>query len=259
MYAQQTRKAKSRQQISSVPPRKKKNNLELMLLSVLQKSHDGEKDFFPKGVISTIITEKCVRKELTWHLEDTHDAAEMASFAKAICEETEFQDKSGKMRVKCFRKIFVILVLINKTPAIVKFLKKDVSDADLPLKKVERLNEKGVYDLRLSRDPTKLLKCFSKKWGQLCIWNFEQYQWKTLSPFFGKGGYKDVKHYLLQDQVILPFIAVDRGEGGRVHRAPEFNGGYGKVIEVDLHHEHHNFEALNPKVRWPPLSTLRPN
>jgi hypothetical protein len=190
-----------------------------------------------------------VRDELYKHLDlDACNSKSIAEYARKICEETEFED-NGIRKIKCFRKIFVILVLIEKTPAIIKFLDKGVNDSDLPLEKVERKHERGAYDLRLSRNPNKRLKCFSKQWNQLHIRNFEEFQWTTLSPFFGKGGHKQVKHYPLQDQVILPFIEVEtRKDRISTYRALEFEGGFGRVFKVDIHPDHHNFESVSKNV-----------
>ncbi|KAE9363830.1 hypothetical protein N431DRAFT_390007 [Stipitochalara longipes BDJ] len=255
MYAK-NRKTRSRKSTGSLPSRtgerrSAKKTLQERLFQALLPTHQGKKEFFPKNVISTIITEQCVREELSKELDaDAYNKKAIAEYARRICEEKEFGDNSTK-KIRCFRKIFVILVLIEKTPAIIKFLEKDVNDSDLPLEKVERPHEKGSYDLRLSRNRTKRLKCFSKKWNQLHIRNFEGYQWTTLSPFFGKGGHKIVKHYPLQDQVILPFISAIRRDRSSTHNTLEFEGGFGRVFKVDIHPDHHNFDGHNVKTQNP--------
>jgi hypothetical protein len=251
MYAK-TRKPRSGKSTSFRPAhtsehRKTKKTLQKRLFSALERTHQG-KDFFPRKVLSTIITEKCVREELVKHLDDTHNKKVIGEYAQKICEETEFAENDIK-KIKSFRKIFVILVLIGMTPAIIKFLEKNVNDSDLPLLKVERPDDKGSYDLRLSRNPMKKLRCFSKNWTQLNIRNFEDLQWRTLSPFFGKGGHKNVKHYPLQDQVILPFISASRRDETGTCRTLELQGGFGRVFKVDIHPDHHNFESLT-MVSW---------
>jgi hypothetical protein len=251
MYAK-TRKPRSGKSTSILPARtsehrKTKKTLQKCLFSALERTHQG-KDFFPRKVLSTIITEKCVREELVKHLDDTHNKKVIGEYAQKICEETEFAENDIK-KIKSFRKIFVILVLIGMTPAIIKFLEKNVNDSDLPLLKVERPDDKGSYDLRLSRNPMKKLRCFSKNWTQLNIRNFEDLQWRTLSPFFGKGGHKNVKHYPLQDQVILPFVSASRMDETGTCRTLELHGGFGRVFKVDIHPDHHNFESLTT-VSW---------
>lgn len=242
-------KSRSSNQSRSGERRSAKKTLQQRLFSALHKTHQGKKDFFPRNVLSNIIDEPCVRDELHKYLDlGAYNEKAIPEYARRICEETEFVD-NGIKKIKCFRKIFVILVLIDMTPAIIKFLdeKRGVNDSDLPFEKVERQHERGAYDLRLSRNPAKRLKCF--KWDQLHIRIFEDFQWYTLSPFFGKGGHKEVKHYPLQDQVILPFIEVATRKGRTsTYRTLEFEGGFGRVFKVDIHPNHHNFDSVNKNV-----------
>jgi hypothetical protein len=163
------------------PRRSHKRSLQERLFSALQPAHEGKTDFFSKNILSTIIDEKCVRGELAKYFENTHENEVTADYATRICEEEKYEDANKNKKIRCFRKIFAILVLIEMTPSIIKFLEKDVNDSDLPLKKVERPGEKGAYDLRLRRNPEKRLRCFSKKWNQLHIRNFEKYQWYAYS------------------------------------------------------------------------------
>jgi hypothetical protein len=225
-------------------------SLQERLFQALLPTHQGKKEFFPKKVLSTIVTKKRVCDELSKELNaDVYDEKLIEAYAKRICEEKEF-DQEGTKKIRSFRKIFVILVLIGKTPAIIKFLKQDVNDSGLPLKRVSRPDEKGSYDLRRSRDPTEPLECFSKKWNQLHIRNFEGYQWTTLSPFFSKAEHKRVKHYRLQEQAILPFLSASRKDETDTHNTLEFEGGFGRVFKVDIHPDHHNFDCHNVNVSW---------
>ena len=54
-----------------------------------------------------------------------------------------------------------------------------------------------------------------------------------LAPFFSQGENSEVKHYILQDNHILPFTDCDE--------AAEYHGGFAKVMMVDIHPDHHNF------------------
>ncbi|KAK0111473.1 hypothetical protein ONS95_001828 [Cadophora gregata] len=178
------------------------------------------------------------QEELSKHLADVHSKETIADYASKICGTSYEED--GSRKVTCFRKIFVILVLIDKTRSITKFIDIGISDSDLPLVLAKRMDSKGSKELRLSRNPEKHLSCFSKQWKQLHFRNFEHYQWTTLSPFFAKGGYKQVKHYPLQDQAILPFISCSPDEG-RIGKTLAFEGGFSRVSKIDIHPDHHNF------------------
>jgi len=197
------------------------------LFSAIHPSHSEKKGFFPKGQLSTMLTEECVRRELDKYLHDLHDEKVIEGYAKKICSKSEIWCGSpvddSKRKARCFRRLFAILVLIEKTASIVKFLEEseDVSDADLPLIKVPRLNERGMFDLRLRRKRDVVLNC-CKNWNQLNVRNFEEWQWTTLSPFFGKGEQrKEVHHYRLQDAVILPFISDSRRDETSAFRTLE--------------------------------------
>ena len=247
------RKTRPRESTGSLASRtseqpRSERTLQERLFQALLPTHQGKKEFFPKKVLRTIVTKTRVRDELSKELNaDVYDEHVIKEYAERICKETEF-DEAGPKKIISFRKIFVILVMIGKTPAIIKFLEQDVNDSDLPLKKVPRPYEKGSYDLRRSRDPDTPLKCFSKKWNQLHIRNFEGYQWTTLAPFFAKPRHKRVEHYELQEQAILPFLSASRTGQTSTHNPLEFEGGFGRVFKVDIHPDHHNFDCHNINV-----------
>ncbi|PVH79110.1 kinase-like protein [Cadophora sp. DSE1049] len=227
--------------------KKPKKTLQDRLFRALVPTHEGEKEFFPRKVLSTIVNRQCVYEELSKHLADSHSEDTIEQYAKKICDKTEYEDENGVRKTACFRKIFVILVLIDKTPAITKFLEIGLSDRDLPLQYVQRADKEGSKELRLSRDPGKRLKCFSKQWKQLHIRNFETYQWTTISPFFAKGGHKQVSFYKLKDQTILPFVSINQENRRSNGRTLEFEGGFSRVVKVDIHPDHHNFDGDDEK------------
>ncbi|KAG4432451.1 hypothetical protein IFR05_012066 [Cadophora sp. M221] len=241
------RKTRSRKSSSSVGRRvdrprrpKKPDTLQVRLFKALVPTHDGRKEFFPRKVLATIVTQQCVQEELSKHLSETHSEKKIAKYAREICG-VEYSE-NGVKKAACYRKIFVILVLIDKTPAIVKFLEMELSDRNLPLQLVDTPKKPGLKELRLSRDPERRLKCFSRSWNQHHIRDFSNYQWTTISPFFAKGGHKKVSHYPLQDNAILPFISASCESGRSKGRTVEFEGGFSRVIKVDIHPDHHNFD-----------------
>ena len=229
---------------SLVPAAGDKRSFQDQLFSVLDQVHEEKKGFFPWSVLSAIVTQDRVLDVLLDSLGDSCEEDVIRKYAKKICEEEEMPptaSQDDRPRTKCFRKIFVILVLIDKTAAVGKFLDEDVSDADLPLVRIPRRNERGLFDLRLSRNPDRVLKCFRNKWNQLHIRNFEEWQWTTLAPYFGKGEHRDVLHYELANQVILPFTSDSRRDKASMERSLALEGGFGRVFQVDIHPDHHNF------------------
>ncbi|KAH8896975.1 kinase-like protein [Thozetella sp. PMI_491] len=221
-------------------------SLQDQLFMAMQPPHDarGKRRFLPRGALARIVTEEAVRHELEPHLDESHDEAAIAELARKICACTKFPGRSHsqqqggealpRQKIRSFRKIFAILVLVGRPSSIVKFVNEDLNDSDLPLAKVYRNRDTGAFDLRRVRRAEEPLKCFSKSWTQIHIWNFEFWQWATLSPFFGKGcERKEVNHYRFPDSTVLPFVK---------QRQKDLEGGSGRIFKVDIHPEHHNFD-----------------
>ncbi|KAL2073332.1 hypothetical protein VTL71DRAFT_10656 [Oculimacula yallundae] len=237
------RKVRSKSQkppssISRRRPKKPKKSLQDRLFSALVPTHEDGKEFFPRSVLSSIINEERVYEELSKHLADAHHEQTIRRHARSICG---IEEEDGTETTVGSHKIFVILVLIDKTSAITKFLELGLCDRDLPLQLVK--HQGGSKELRLSRCPDKRLRCFDKSWKQLHIKNFESYQWTTLSPFFARGEHSKVTFYQLQPRAILPFIAVEQEGRTNGQRTLEFVGGFSRVSKVDIHPDHHNFHS----------------
>jgi len=146
---------------------------------------------------------------------------------------------NGKTEIKSFRKIFALLVLVEKSSSICLFLQENLSDLDLPLATVRN---GGFIELRRrsvsGRPSSEVLNCFSQ-WSPVRRKEFEEYQWTMLAPFFNQGQYSNVSHYVLKNQHILPFVFTENEEDDNA----EFLGGFGRVFMVRIHPEHHNFRV----------------
>jgi hypothetical protein len=226
--------------------------LEDMFLEAIVNSFEESKCFFPRALLSTLVTHDRVFKELSSVLNQTHNSSQIHAYAEKICKEEPLwksDDDNRPPRIKSFKKIFVILVLIEQTRRIGKFLEENVDDLDLPLiKKLKPKNKNGArFDL--CRNPEEKLECF-QEWSQSAIRKFEEWQWTMVAPFFHKGIRKDVQHFPLKPSIILPFTKNSSHENGSRSRT-EIAGGYGHVFKVDIHPDHHNFDL--PKVRLTPL------
>lgn len=134
-------------------------------------------------------------------------------------------------------KIFVILALMNKSNAIVDFIKQDIYDVHLPFE--ERRLSNGQS--QLFRNPQIKWECPQEPivlpdgWTQDDVENFETKQYQVCVPFFNLSTddpNSKVSHYNLRKQSILPFIEDDEANPGI--------GGFGEVWRVRLHHAHHN-------------------
>jgi serine/threonine protein kinase len=218
--------------------------------------------FLPKRQLFRLVTQKAVELELSKYeaslrkrLQIWKPPVDIEAEARRICGDVE-QDRSASdtegdqyMRQpgeKSYRKIFAILLLIERPAKIRSFVEKGVCDADLPLIKVPRTNRlPGSFKLRRKTAVDLPLGCF-KKWKDSTVARFEQWQWAVLAPFFARGTRKHAPHYSLQPQVILPFTSWEK-----VAR----RGGFGQVYKVEIHPDHHAFN--NAEASLPPCYSSR--
>lgn len=232
-------------------PDQEMESLQDELFSALIPTHQEKRGFFAKDQLSKILTEARVRNELTRHFEDSLSEETIAEYAKTICQGTASQGEiSGHDRItkrKTFIKVLAILIIIEKTKSIIKLLEEDVSDSDLPLIKVSRPNDKKLFDLRVSRQPYKVLRSFQKRWNQLNIRNFDEWQWTTLPVEFVPTEHGEVHHYQLEEQRILPFIKDSREQKPHFSQRTELEGGFASVFQVAIHPQHHDFQTLPDK------------
>lgn len=222
------------------------------LFSALIPTYQERRGFFAKHQISKILTEDRVRNELTRHFEDSLSEATIAKHAKTIChgaiKQAESPDYDGQQESKSFIKVLAILIIIEKTKSIIKLLEDDVNDSDLPLIKIPRPNDEKLFDLRSRRKPDVVLRCFQRKWNQLNIRNFEEWQWTTLPVDFGQPmEHGEVKHLQLEEQKVLPFTEDSREQKPHFSRRTELEGGFASVFKVAIHPQHHNFRTSPDK------------
>jgi hypothetical protein len=151
--------------------------------------------------------------------------------AQIICANLSLgKAKPGR---KSFRKIFAILILIERPGAIKKFIEEGICDSDLPLIKKRLPTNDKAFSLSYRCDggePDIDVKCLSR-WKRSTLVEFEQRQWKVLAPFFTRGKQNEVLHYTFKDEVILPFI----------YREHKRRGAHADIFKVKIHPEHHTF------------------
>jgi hypothetical protein len=226
--------------LASLPPSDFYDDLQTRIHAAFQSTRKEQGEFLPKGLLCTLINTQSVAQELDQQLSDIHTPEEISRYAERICSETEVE-RRGKLKIKSFRKIFALLVLVEATKFILQFLEEDVSDIDLPLTLVKYKGIDGLCRRNTTgQDAGEPLKCLRRpKWSTTKLRLFEYYQWKVLAPFFFQDENGDVKHYKLNDQHILPFMALD----DMAEEDAEREGGFGRVQMVGIHPDHHNFRA----------------
>ncbi|KAL1651715.1 hypothetical protein SLS61_005378 [Didymella pomorum] len=181
---------------------------------------------------------RTVAAELKKAIGENHDEEDIKRFTVEICSPVKAERSDGKAKTRLFLHVFALLVIIGATPSIRLFIKENVSDIDLPLVWSDSTKKELCRSNNAGDSVGEPLKCFGKL-SRVQRRNFFDYQWKLLAPFFSKGsGQGEVKHYLLRDEHILPFLDctdVLEEDSDKV-------GGYGKVSMVQIHPDHHNFD-----------------
>ncbi|OAL02957.1 hypothetical protein IQ06DRAFT_375626 [Phaeosphaeriaceae sp. SRC1lsM3a] len=229
--------------LASLPAENCYDDLQTRIYEAFKQTRRNQGEFLPKGMLCSLVNTTSVAEELSHTFAGILTPDEIESKAEKICSETEVT-RRGKPKIKSFRKIFALLVVIEATKSILQFLTEDISDLDLPLKLVKWQGIDGLC----RRDSASLnegvpLKCLRRpQWSLNKLRNFEYYQWRLLAPFFYQDMSSDVKHYKLNDHHILPFIPLDDMADDDTER----EGGFGRVILVDIHPDHHNFREDSP-------------
>lgn len=213
--------------LSLGPSEKRSRTLQARLLDNLLKipGHEERKGFFPEDTFKILINEQTISTELQ-HCFPQFESHAIERLSGAVCR-----------KEKPMRKIFSLLVLIDKVSDICQFIKEDVTDFDLPLCKVP-YEGTNIFQLARRGEPSSQggpLQCFDG-WRPLEVWTFEEWQWTALAPFFHLGTNKAVQHFIFPDQVPLPFTADSRcGENFNA-----IQGGFSTVFKVDIHPAHYN-------------------
>ncbi|CAN9404024.1 unnamed protein product [Alternaria alternata] len=215
--------------------------LQIRILDSLQRTFNmqgRDQEFLPNGALYRLINTETVVQVLIKDLSHSHTSGSIRQLAGRVCSESLVIHR-GKEKIKTFRKIFALLVIVECTSLISSFLEEDVSDLDLPLSSLKSKARSGLCRIDASGKPSNtLLQCFQPpKWSPIKLRNFQEYQWKLLAPFFAQDDDGDVKHYALHDHHIIPFIPPDDAEEEDMYRT----GGFGKVFMVRIHSDHHNF------------------
>ncbi|KAK4186816.1 hypothetical protein QBC35DRAFT_254828 [Podospora australis] len=232
------------------------------LMHAMLKPDPWQEGFIPKSQLYKLISKEDVREELRdcdilflrrlqkLKFSRFKTTKELNEDADRICgngeqkisvyfKSEEDSPLSPQFRVpQTFRKIFAILLLIERPAKIWKFMEDNVSDADLPLVKFTPPSKQGNtkrWELCRRKTPETPLTLF-KNWRRITMERFEKQQWAVLSPYFSRDtsrGPGSVPHYLLPDSTIMPFLQVEEK-----HRSK-----FSQVFMVEIHEDHHDFSS----------------
>jgi hypothetical protein len=176
--------------------------------------------------------------------------------ARKICgpEGMSFEPDSDGLPGRDMRRIFAILMLINKPGRIWALYNEGLRDNDLPLilASVPASRPGKPCGQRLARKgkDNEILGCF-QTWKQETSKRFEEEQWCVLAPVFrfNPRNPKAVKPQIFEPDQILPFIGWKRIA----------DSGNCEVFKVGIHPQHHNFgDFRESRVRFNPVKPLSP-
>ncbi|KAG8158008.1 hypothetical protein KVR01_012280 [Diaporthe batatas] len=221
------------------------------LVTALQKipGHSEKHGYYPEKTFNSLINEECVKRELEQCFRGVLAPARLHLYTGMICGR---DDSKAAKYLLSFKKIFAILRLSGKLSSILLFIDEGVADQHLPLEKVvPPLAHPNMYQLVRKGDAGAVyrpLACF-QDWDQLELMRFEEWQWTTLPPFFYKTKRTRVGHFVLPDQVPLPFTSDSRYDktGGEKY---EVESGFSRVFKVDIHPEQHGFHGPKFSCRY---------
>jgi hypothetical protein len=213
---------------------------ELMKARLSARNSEGQSAWFiPKKELRRVINRDSVRRELIRQLRPSNPSSrKIKSYAKSVCQDVQTEEyRHGRTKIKTFRKLFALLVLMGFSSSIIHCLDDEhgVSDQDLPLT-LQRREDSLPELFRRGDNDQKPIECF-KTWSSVNLETFHQIQWWLLAPFFSPDEDGIVKHYILQNEHILPYISAKLEEEQPVDKM----GGYGEVRMVHIHPDHHEF------------------
>lgn len=187
-----------------------------------------KKGFFPETIFTELIYEQRVREELK-QFPQWFDSATVEAITASVCGD------------KPLRKIFCLLLIMDKLVDIKLFIDDGVFDECLPLMRLSRPHSGNTLRAgpsSSSERPIQQLRCFDN-WNKIDIWTFQEWQWTTLSPILKQGKRRNVKHLILHDEQSLPFTTDSRQSSV----SEVIEGGFSTVFKVHIHPANHRFQS----------------
>ncbi|KAJ0345478.1 hypothetical protein COL154_012017 [Colletotrichum chrysophilum] len=207
---------------------RERNNLQESLIKALVRQKDG-REFLPLAKLDELVTRKVVERQLRAEFEDLSRDADLQACIEYVCNR---QDIGGAKHLKFTsgRRLFAILIMIEKLDSFTDLRAADLRDIDLPLKRVD--------DGLRSAHRNNTFACF-RSWSTFKLRAFEEWQWKLLAPYFSTAddAREKVLFYRLAPQTVMPWTEEEIAPA-------EYYGGQSWVKKVKIHESHHNFKSL---------------
>jgi len=200
---------------------------------------DRRDRFLPIDKLDKILTQERVRQELESNLEQSGAMPEDLDYlTKQVYNIASFPKDSKPDALKTTRKkLFAILVMMERVPIIRDFIDGGIFDCHLPF--LPGPDE----DLCRKLGDGTLAPVISPSTEQGSAWGppqtdlFLEYQWQMLAPYFKMCCEKEPKvlDYILENKRVLPFFEDDDPNVNSI-----LLGGMAEVYKVKIHPAHHN-------------------
>jgi hypothetical protein len=196
------------------------------------------KYFIPVDALDSLITYENVKNELR-RLDLSKGEQDLSSYTDFICSKA--------------KKIFTVLLYVDKVESLFKLIHDDICDDDLPFTRCYKYSTTGFLASNSRFTLCKRSrKCHQRanhqdcgireitSWPQRDISAFCRDQWLVQAPVFQKLEDASIPHYDLNDNVILPFI-----EDYELQKDQTVSSGYSHVWGVRIHPAHQNLYYLS--------------
>jgi hypothetical protein len=185
---------------------------------------DNTKYYLPLDVLDATFD-----RELVGLFADDYEQRE--KLCKYVCGRS-----GGERTSRTARKIFAVLILIERPWKIFDFMAENVFDDELPL---DRYDQKGAQFSLRGANGFWLTTSFGD-WKVKDIRQFDEFQWSMMSPFFGQSQSGKPLFYRFHNRVILPWV--------RYSEVAE--GGFSVMHQAMIHPAHHNFLDMGVSFPW---------
>lgn len=159
-----------------------------------------------------------------------------------ICDDTICPESPSRSR----KKLFAILVCINKAACILHFIQENLYDFHLPFYFTDSHEEEAYVFSKAENGDEARVHCFTRMgWSISDCEMFQKYQWGFLAPYFeiiSDGKRKRPLHYVFEDREVLPFIEDSSKEN--FGEPSMISGGYSEVWRVRIHPAHHSHPSV---------------
>jgi hypothetical protein len=148
-------------------------------------------------------------------------------------------------KAQSYLKAFAILVLVEKVGDIGEFIREEVSDQKLPVRRYSATRSGKVF-LCHKDNPDQPLGCF-QGWKDYQRDLFERMQWQFMVPYFELDTEDKAKHQNFDNGTILPWCKTD----DRLHSSSQPSGqmgGFAFVSRIKIDPYSHGFRPILEKV-----------